>query len=128
MSKRPISVCSGPSARLADAAELRGVLVRLAVGRRRIGRVRNPVVQAVELRLGRGRLGLERPQVGLQRLRLLELFRRRLALSFWRARGSSGRGISARQRSSASSRASNSSSAPFRASAARKLPGSWRAA
>ena len=65
---------------IADAAELLGVLLGVAVGRRRVGRVRHLLEQAVALRLGGGELVLGRLQLLLDAVQLLELFRRRLAL------------------------------------------------
>ncbi len=65
---------------VADAAELLCVLLGVAVGGRGIGRIRHLLEQRVPLGLGGRQLRLERAQLVLHRVQLLELLRRRLAL------------------------------------------------
>ena len=67
-------------ARLSHAAQLLGVLVCVAVGGGRVGRVRHLREQLVAIRLGGRELGLEHPQLLLDRRERLELLGRRLAL------------------------------------------------
>ncbi len=67
-------------ARLADAAELLGRVLVVAVGRGRVGRVGHAVEQLLPPRLGFGEPRVELLQLRLQRLRLVDLLRgRRLA-------------------------------------------------
>ena len=65
---------------LADAAELLGVLVGVAVGRGGVGRVRHLLEEAVALGFGGGELLLRGLELLLHAVQLLELLRRRLAL------------------------------------------------
>src|SRR5581483_11221111 len=63
--------------RLADAADLDGVLLRDAVGRRRVGRVRHLGEQLVARGLRRRQLRFQQGQLRLHLPQLLELLRRR---------------------------------------------------
>src|SRR5829696_1420788 len=66
--------------RLADAPDLDGVLLVEAVGRGRVRRVRDAVEQLVPATLGLREFALERGQLRLHVLELLELLGRGLAL------------------------------------------------
>ena len=70
-----LGVLRAGRARLADPADLLGVLVGVAVGRRRIGRVRNLVEERVALGLGGGELGLGGLELLLHLVQLVELLR-----------------------------------------------------
>ena len=114
--------------RLADAADLLGVLLRLAVGRGGVGRIRHLLEQPVAFGLGDGELLLDHAQLLLHAVSSSSSAGVGLPFSFRRPRSSSARGISDRQRSSAARSASNASAPSFRATAARKPSGSLRAA
>ena len=66
--------------RLADSSYLDCVVLAVAVGNRGIQRVRHPVEQLLPALGGLLVLGLDALELGLQPTKLLELFRRRLAL------------------------------------------------
>ena len=66
--------------RLAEAADLDGVVLGVAVRSRGVRRVRDERERLLAGRLGGGELLLRRPQLLLHPLQLLELLRRRLAL------------------------------------------------
>ena len=114
--------------RLADAADLLRVLVGVAVGRGGVGRVRHLLEQRVALGLGVRELVLDRAQLLLDLVQLLELLRRRLALQLQPA----AQLVDPRhQRAPAlvgGEQRVEASAAPLRASAARKPAGSLRAA
>ena len=96
--------------RVADAAQLDGVLVGVAVRRRRVGRIRHEREQRVALGLG-GRRAPPRARAAppSRRFSSSSCSGVGLPFSFWRPRSSSTRGTSARQRSSAASSASKRS-------------------
>src|SRR4029078_3756798 len=66
--------------RRAPAPELLRILLRVAVGNGRIRGIRHLLEQLVALVLGGGQLRLDRAQILLDSVQLLELLRRRLAL------------------------------------------------
>ena len=66
--------------RLAPAADLDGVLVRLAVGCRHVGRVGDAIEDLLPARLRLAELFLQALQLALEPLELGELLGRRLAL------------------------------------------------
>src|SRR5207248_280042 len=65
--------------RLAPAPDLRGVVLGVAVGHGLVRRVRDLLEQRVPRGFGLGELGLERLELLLHALQLLDLLRRRLA-------------------------------------------------
>src|SRR5882724_11948463 len=66
--------------RIAPAADLHGVVLSFSVGRRLVRWVRDPVEQLLAPAFGRRELLLQRLQLGLDALELLELLGRRFAL------------------------------------------------